>query len=263
MSGARHYQKSNHTFFSLRTEDDNNLTCVNRNASSYNDILELKQPLDETILTWAKQNNTKVRLLDVGCGECRAIDDLLSNIKLKNALEKADGISLHDFSSVYTVKQNHGARFNYYHGDAEKVLKELKGRYNIILDVMGAFAYTANKMHLLKLYHQALEPNGMALIMLPYPLNRVIIKKDSNDEYMDVMLRNYPDTFKIDNQLLVLKKHTAEFPLSDTKVETFEEASSINEDLSIETLRQGNALWPKNVILRTEKEVRNTPHKFS
>ncbi|MGL5742932.1 MAG: hypothetical protein ACRCXC_10550 [Legionella sp.] len=108
------------------------------------------------IVALAKEKGRKISILDSGCGQCVAVNQLLSDEKLKHYIDHISGISLHSFYKVYQVMENHHGRFYYYLGAAQNVLAkalEPDHAFDLILDIWGAYPYSEDKLGLLKQYH--------------------------------------------------------------------------------------------------------------
>jgi SAM-dependent methyltransferase len=232
-------------FKTLHIEDNTNITPTKRSVRLYNEQLDLDPPIEKIILELARLAGRKIDLLDSGCGQCVAIDKLLSNPKLKDALASCTGISMNYFSSVEKVMKKHDHRFHYYYGKVQDVLEQTHKKFDLIIDMCGAHLYSVDKIYLLKLYHQALRPGGRAHVFH----HKVEIKiEDQPLPFYSAIAANHPKTFfDKPDQAVTISKSFRHFPLPEFKVKDFVEASSINTDLSLKRARAGNAVGPHQV----------------
>lgn len=230
-------------FKDLPAEDKTNLTPDNRHIDDYN--YKLKTNLTEIIIKQAKLSGRKINLLDSGCGQCVSINDLLSNPKLKDSLGTCTGISMNYFKNVERVMKKHGDRFHYYYGKVQDVLNNTQNQFDIIIDMAGAYLYSVDKIYLMKLYHQALRPGGIAEI---WHGGANIQIKNEEKPFFNSIGEKHPKTFlnKNGTNAFTMAKAFRKFPLPELNVVNYSEHPSISwtKKLSTKEVRKGNALWP-------------------
>ncbi|MDX1902057.1 MAG: hypothetical protein SFW66_08690 [Gammaproteobacteria bacterium] len=256
--------RSLNRFTLFNSHDKTNGTKITRSPSDYADLLGLKLSLKEYLIQLANEKGQKIRILDAGCGSGKTIDLLLSDKELENYIERIDGISLHYFNNIESVMQKHTSRFYYYSGTAQNVLAkavETFGAYDFIMDVWGAYPYSEDKLNLLKQYHQALKPQGIA---------RIYSTKDSdlkikigtpnkvNRCFPQWSTETYPETFTHEKSnsspnisTIVMKKTSMRWPLDRCDILSSKKMSVIYAThLSTAQLQKRNALKYSNVVVQ-------------
>lgn len=266
----------------LKSDDANNLTPASRDAMQYADQLNIN--LKRIIISRFNEVVKKVKLLDAGCGKGVAINDLLSNSALNDYLESCTGVSKHYFANIELVLKKHGKRFNYIYGKAQAYLSELTNTFDIILDLWGAYFYSIDKIELLRLYHQALLPNGTAVIVLSRVRDNIIVVEGQKTiPLITRICGDYPETFKLSHNtcidgitmkpctdfILTITKKTEHFPLPTYTVQTFDYCRTANPpkntpaELVWSECEKGNAVAPFQVRYRLQKTPTITPDQIA
>lgn len=267
--------RSVHRFSNFDAEDKNNLTNTTRDPQSYSQFLSLECSLKEFIIKLSRERGRKINILDSGCGQAVAIDDLLSDVELNNYIKSISGVSLHYFENVKSVMERHDSRFTYYLGTVQNVLThapETHNAFDLILDVWGAYPYSENKPGLLKQYHRALKPNGQALVYTEEFAAGVHIKNEAAGKHQFTLwaAQQYPETYSTkprSNNSLVLSinKKSLRWNLPEYKIESSEEISSIGKKIPYEELKKGNAVLFSCVMVKPSpsQPMQLRPLKFN
>ena len=250
----------------FQAEDTTNLTTTSRNTSSYARKLGIKC-LKTMLIDLAIEKGRKITILDSGCGQGVAIDELLSDETLEPYIKHISGISLHYFENIERLMEKHPTRFYYYLGTTQDVLStalETHCGFDLILDVWGAYPYSEDKLALLKQYHQALLPHGVAHV---YQGRDDLFVNNGHEcprkqRFTGYATRDFPETFLPKHPPLgiSIKKSTARWPLPDMNIMSSKEQASIGVDYALtpstlKQLRQGNAVkYSKVVIDDTEEQ---------
>jgi SAM-dependent methyltransferase len=255
--------KSLNRFSYFHTEDKTNLTIATRAVKEYAEQLDFKNSLKKYIITFARKIGRKIVILDSGCGKCTAIDELLSDPCLDNHIQQITGVSLHYFENVKQVMTKHPGRFIYYYGTIQNVLSqalETHQKFDLILDIWGAYPYSENKLNLLRQYHDALKPSGEARILTADYAHSDLSINNNSDKLVQFSLwatQEYPEIFslrdnKYDGSVLVIHKKIGRWPVACYEMISSQEIPSIkNQDkLSLSKLRKGNAMMFSQVIVK-------------
>lgn len=249
--------KSIFRFDDFKSEDSTNLTTTHRDTKHYSYLLNIDS-LPELILSIAKIKGKPIRILDAGCGKAVAIDELLTNQKLNGVIEQVTGASLNYFENIKSVMEKHGKRFYFYLGKVQDVLAKSHDTFDLILDAWGAFAYSEDKLSLLKQYHDALTPFGTAHVFAGKSRELTIVNDNEQVQFMSWVTKNFPENFTVKNsrnpryfheKVIKLKKISQRYLVPDFKVESSELIRSTvrHADLSHSKLKFGNALRVGNV----------------
>lgn len=254
-------------FSYFHAEDKTNLTSTGRGISNYSSLLGIPS-LKKMIMDLAKEKGRKITILDSGCGECVAIDELLSDNELEPFIQSISGVSLHYFENVEQVMKKHPTRFYYYLGATQRVLSralETHNSFDLILDMWGAYPYSENKLELLKQYHQALLPHGIAHIYRGSSNDMLIQHRRGKQHFSDYATQDYPETFSIGQKIhcLSIKKSSARWPLPSMNIVSSEEIPAVFSDnfpddfsrsSMFEALRRGNAIKFNDVVVELTKK---------
>ena len=244
--------RSLHKLKKFKAEDSTNLTHSYRHSTEYKELLCLEKPLETIIANLSITMGKKISVLDAGCGECVAINDLLSNPLLNDAIQHISGASLHYFRNAKLVAEKHTKRFDLYLGKVQDVLSKSHEKYDLIIDAWGAFSYSSNKFDLLKQYHNALNPGGVAYIYVGKKL--LISDKKKNIDFFEWAVKNHPETCALTSSSckysITLTKSTLRYPLSNSAVISSREIPTLTRgsEYSFFTLKQGNAIAISEVI---------------
>lgn len=173
--------------------------------------------------------------MDSGCGSGIAIDELLSDNELKSYLHHVSGISMHYFKDIESVLNKHGSRFTYYSGTVQDVLSnaiETTNAFDLITDLFGAYTYSSDKINLLKQYHQALKPGGIARIFQQDASDLYLDIKGSKTNFIEWAASRYPETLSLKynddtcNFTIVMHKSTLRWPIPQCTIISSKENSS-------------------------------------
>lgn len=158
--------------------DERDRLIVLHDSSKPNFLKVMQRVLDEyglaELLEKAAQNNTKVRILDAGCGEGLYLYDLAQLLEERNLLEAADlnGIDRDAFSLELANEFKHILQpprpyLNFYAHDLRKPLAEnpeLKAADKLQFDFIYAtlvLEHISNAEQLLTLLYNYLKPGGI------------------------------------------------------------------------------------------------------
>ena len=254
----------------FREEDKTNLTVNYR--SSYQYKIQLALDLASTIKQLSQKLGRPLHLLDAGCGQGFAIDDYLSDPSLSEHLDLCTGASLHYFSHIHHLVEKHQQRFQYVYGKVQDYLAPLQAKFDLILDVCGAYLYSVDRIALLRLYHQALKPEGFAQIcMHDFKDNILLLDGAQKKSFIEILCREYPETFEVrsttftnsltnknmTNYILTVRKMTSQFPVPFCEVKEFTSCitGALAEKVPLEeefaAYQRGNAVAPGQVIFQT------------
>lgn len=228
-------------------EDKNNITFICRNLEDCKNSLGMNTSLKEFIIEHSKKLGKKINILDSGCGIGTAIDEILSDPELDSYVNVVSGISLNYFSNIQSLMKKHGDRFHYYYGKVQFALsdKQVNEKFDIILDVLGPYMYSVDKINVLKLYHELLNPQGIA---------KIAVWEDSiREDKVDLLSqfsKQYPETLqyemttsKLSSALLTITKSKERWPASEYSVVDYKEGCSLHKrKLPLEEAREGNAV---------------------
>jgi SAM-dependent methyltransferase len=234
----------------FKSQDATNLTPNYRTLKNCNPLLGLgKDELVNWILQRYEQTGQKVRLLDAGCGQAYAIDDLLSHPSLINILECV-GVSLEYFTNVKAVMEKHGKRFKFVLGKVQDVIAKEGQNFDVIIDVAGAYIYSKERLQLVHQYYQALKPEGKAFV---FAGSESVALNNSEASILAEAAKDYPNIFTMKRcnpgytgySTFHIHKTVQRCPLFHYKSNSYGELATIySQGRSITALREGNAVCP-------------------
>jgi SAM-dependent methyltransferase len=239
----------------FNAQDTKNGTKTKRNCCDYAKCLGLKVSLKDYIIELALEKKRKISILDSGCGSGVAIDELLSDNELKNYIQHISGISMHYFENIESVLKKHGSRFTYYSGTAQNVLAkaaETSNEFDLIFDLFGAYAYSSDKLNLLKQYHQSLKPFGIARIFQQADDDLHLEFEKSRCNFLEWMASNHSKTFTFEHvsnhSMIVINKSSLRWPIPKYNIVSSEEKPVSSKPRPLEWYRERNALKIAEVV---------------
>jgi SAM-dependent methyltransferase len=246
---------------SVAFEDKTNLTNVSRSFKTYL-ALTSGGDSDTNPASFLKERShflgRKLVVLDSGCGEGKAMKELLTSSKYKPYVKSCIGISLHYFKKTANLLAKHPKTFELYLGKSEQVLPSLSKKADLIVDVWAAYSYSKERSQLLKLYHQTLQPGGKAFIY--YQPGTTVSKPGAEREvnFEESLSSAFPGTFSChmpkrlrgSKSVLVITKNSLRFPSIKHEIRKVTEECSISrEGRSTMELAAGNAIFPEELSL--------------
>ena len=256
--------RSINRFSYFHSEDRTNRTITTRGISEYSALLGFKgNLLKHHIIKLAKQQGRKICILDSGCGDCVAIDELLSDKELEQYIQHISGVSLHYFENAKKVLEKHRPRFTYYLGRVQNVLSralETNNAFDLIMDVWGSYPYSEDKLGLLKQYHSALKAGGQTRVLTADSWQADLYIKNESEELLSFTLwasQEYPKIVshkknRYDCLVIILEKATLRWAIPRYAIESSLETPSIESQdtsSSVQSLKKGNAIMFSEVVV--------------
>jgi len=196
--------------------DKTNITFSHRLLVDYKKHLELKNSIPALCKKLSEDLNRKISILDSGCGQAVADEELLKSRSLDSIISKITGVSMHHFSTIDPIVEKYSSRFSYYNATTQDFLSKFtKPQFDLILDVYGAYYYSLERPNLLRLYYESLKQGGVAYFRIQE--NDKLVLKKNKVLFHNYLVRKYPDIFTYMSDKVLKMSKLVTFPDSLTK----------------------------------------------